>query len=214
MYEEPELVMYKPFDRLAPDGAKRPWPRMPARAKDVPRPRPNAPAVTHKSPYKGDRRTPLEVLSRLAGGTTYRTPDGVGSTRSRGIGIDDLAHALGFVRDPLAQRLALAFACGSDAEWPAIHDLAAPPLLRTLQGSHNTRRLVAGSAKYRARLVLHDAFHDIALCRPPRHARDGGARLKMTPRDYRTLYKATAGFLETVAEAGAYWACQALFGSD
>jgi hypothetical protein len=163
---------------------------------------------------KDEARTPMEVLSRLAGGTTYRTPEAGRSTRRAGAGVDDLAHALGFVKDPLDQRLALALACHTDAEWEAIHELAHAPLLRDLLGSHNTRKLVAGAKKYRVRLVLHDVFHDLALQRPTRHTKESAEKVKMQARDYRALYKSIAGFVETHAQAGASVACNALYGGE
>lgn len=209
---EPALVMYHEYDRSIKGSAvKKPWPKMPAAPKVE---KAEATVVPKRKATKDERRSDLEVLSRLAGGTTYRTPDGVGSTRGRGIGTDDLAHALGFVKDPLDQRLALAFACRTAAEWVMVQELANPPLLQQLLGNHNTRKIVMGAKKYRARLVLHDAFHDLVLERPVRTMKDGAAKISMQPREYQALYKETAGFLETRALTGAYTACRALFGPE
>jgi hypothetical protein len=157
-------------------------------------------------------RTPLEVLSRLAGGTTFRTPNVGRSTDGGGTGLADVAHALGFVRDPLDQRLALAMASRTDAEWPQVQALAYPQLLQMLLASHNTRALVAGAKRFRVRLVLHDVFHDLVLARPMRVPKLSAERILMTERDYRALYKVIAGFVETRAQAGAHAACRALFG--
>ena len=161
------------------------------------------------TPHADSPRTPMEKLSRLAGSTTYRTPDHGRSAHS-GISTEDVAYALGFVRDPLEQRLALALSCGTDVEWPEVQELAYPVLLSQLRASHNTRAMVAGAMRYRIRLVLHDVFHDLALQRAAREPRLSARRIKMTVRDYKALYKAIAGFVETRAQAGAYSAKYAL----
>lgn len=185
------------------------WPRMPAKPQH-PRGRPASRPSGRVAPNKGDKRSDLEVLSRLAGGTTYRTPGQVRSTQPSSITTDDIAAALGYVKDPLEQRLALALSCHTVGEWPSIEVLAHAPLLRQLVGSHNTRKLVTGKARHRARLILAEVFHDLALVRFPRATKEMAEQLKMTQRDYREIYRATAGFLETKANAGAYVACQAL----
>lgn len=216
-------VMWSPFARYAADtGKKQPWPRKPWPAPQRAKPPAHGVAPIDARQRlaktarggKVERRSHIEVLSRLAGGTTYRTPDGLGAQRGRGMGVDDLAHALGFVRDPLDQRLALAFACGTDAEWAAVQELAAPLLLKQLLGSPSARTLVLGAKKYRARLVLHDAFHDLVLARAPHSVKEAADRVRMSVRDYRLLYKGAAGFLETRAQEGARVACCALFGTE
>jgi hypothetical protein len=186
------------------------WPKMPHQPISIVRPQQQI-APRRAMAYVDAGKTPLELLSRLAGGTTYRTPDTGRSTRTGGAGVDDLAHALGFVTDPLEQRLALALACRTDAEWPQVQELATPQLRRMLLASHQTRAMVAGAMRYRIRLVLHDVFHDLALARPPRLPRQSAKRLQMPVRDYKAMYKAIAGFVETRAHAGAHEAIRALF---
>lgn len=214
MTHEPALVMYHPFDRtIKGSSGKQPWPALASKPVLVIEPcRDRRPMRI--SPHKDGPRTPLEILSRLAGGTTFRTPDTGRSTAGGGSGTDDLAHALGFVRDPLDQRLALALACCTDAEWVEVQRLAYPELRRQLLASHNTRAAVTGTKRYRIRLVLHDVFHDLALARTVRDPRQSAGRINMPVRDYRSLYKSIAGFVETRAQAGAQKACVALFGDD
>jgi hypothetical protein len=100
----------------------------------------------------------LEILSRMAGGTTFKVP-GQGGT-GRHVGQDDLPHALGFVKDPLQQRLALALACQTLGEWESIALLAYPVLLAQLRGMMATRDLVRGTKCHRVRLVLRDVMID------------------------------------------------------
>ena len=185
------------------------WPRVPA-PPPFERPRPAMPPKK-VAPFVDNGREALEVLARLAGGTTFKDP-GIGRASRVSLGTDDVAHALGRVKDPLEQRLALAMACQTAAEWPAIQELAHEPLLRDLQGSMKTRALVAGPRRFRARMVLHIVFHDLALLRPARPWAEGARVLRMRRQDYQTLYEATRGFIVTRAGAAAHEACRFLFG--
>lgn len=198
-----------PVAKGPPEGG---WAKLPPRPVFEPRaPKRQAPRIA----YASGSKTPLEVLSRLAGGTTYRTPDsGRSATGGQGIGVDDIAHALGFVRDPLEQLLALSLACRTVAEWGEVQRLAFPLLLKELLASHTTRALVAGPMRYRIRLVLHDVFHDLALERAEREPKQSAARIKMQARDYSALYKRIAGFVETKAQAGAHAAKCALYNDE
>jgi hypothetical protein len=153
-------------------------------------------------------RTSMEVVSRLAGGTTFKEPSIGRSTRGLTLTNEDIAAAIGYVCNPLVQRLALALSTQSTLEWPEIQKLAYPILVQQLQASHNTRAIVAGHRKYRVKLVLHDVFFDMALLRYQRVPRESARRLRMTARDYNALYKKIAGFIETQAQEGAYEACK------
>lgn len=166
-----------------------------------------------KTPYQPGPKGPLEVLGRLAGGTSFKTPTVGCSTRGQAIGTDDIAHALGFVRDPLAQRMALAIACQSVGEWRDVQQLAYPILVRHLTGNHNTRALVVGWRRHRIRLVLHDVFHDLVLMREPAWA-EAAKRVRMRRFTYIELHEAIARVLESFAQTGASIACRALYGGE
>lgn len=159
-----------------------------------------------------DGRGPLERLSRLSSGGTFREPTLGRATGALSVGAEDLAHALSFVKDPLMQALALAFACQTAAEWPRIQTLAVPRILEDLRNTASMRGLVADHRQYRARLVLYDVFHDLALLRPVRPWKGAAAAVRMNESVYRELYAWIAGFLETVAAAGAAEATRALRG--
>lgn len=197
---------------LDDDGRPLPWPTMPAK------PKWRARRQTRNPPrlgaYVDSGASPIEVLSRMAGGTTFKTPSVGRSTRGQVIGPDDIAHALGWVRDPLAACLALAFACQTVKEWPRVQELAYPRLLAILRANNNTRSIVSEHRRHRVRLVLHHVFHDMAMLRQQRDAKDVATSLRMRPRDYRALYTRIAGELETAAAEGAYTACRVLFGRE
>lgn len=203
----PALTKRGPPTKENPKGPIIGWPQIP-KPPVLPKRRARP---TARVANKGEGRSDLEILSRLGLGTTYRTPQAGRSTK-RGSGTDDLAHALGMVDDPLEQRLALALAVNTVAEWPAIEQLAGAPLLRQLRGSHATRKLVAGKLRHRATLMLREVFWDLVLGRIPRSSFLAAPTMKMKPAEYRALYDSTAGFIETRAHAGAHTAVLALRG--
>lgn len=200
--------LYRAHQRVDENGNKRPWPRMP-KAPAFDRPKPRAPSWT--TPYTHGRKDPLETLARMAGGTTFKVPDEGRGPAGSTVGVDDIAHALGFVKDPLHQRMALAMACMTVAEWASVQELAYNPLLKILRGSHLTRHLVAGPKRYRVRIVMHDVFHDLVGQRRVAWA-EAAKRARMRRVNYHDLYEVIAGFLETQAYTGAAIACRALFG--
>jgi hypothetical protein len=212
------IPLWIPFCRDDIDGKRRPWPKIRLRALDKRHPDPPA-GFSMRGPIPKTLsqdlgRTPLEILSRLAGGTTFKDFSAARSTRAPGITTLDIAGALGYVKDPLEQRLALALACQTDAEWLEVQRLAHPLIMKQLHGSHATRSLVAGKLKYRARVVLHAAFHDLALVRPPTSDVNAAKQLDMLVKDYRKLYRVVAGFIETNAQAGARTAVDALYNEE
>lgn len=159
-------------------------------------------------PYTDGRPEPLEILSRLAGNTTFRMPVGGGIPS---ITTEDIAHALGKVKGDCSKLIAFAIATGNKRAWPEVHRMAYPRLIAELQGDRRTRSLVRGPDKFRARLALYDAFHDLVECTEP-NCKRGALHTGMTQRDYKTLYHAVAGFLKTNAVGAAHSACVRLFG--
>lgn len=201
--------MYHPRARTDAAGNPVPWPSIPKPPTWVPKqPRTAGKKV---APFVDNGREALEVLARLAGGTTFKDQAG-GRTSRLSIGTDDVAHALGRVREPLSQRLALALACQTTAEWSSIQALAHGPLLAELEGNIKTRALVAGHRRFRARMVLHIVFHDLAQLRRPGPWAEGAKVLRMRRHDYQTLYESIRGFIITKAGAAAHEACRFLFG--
>lgn len=158
--------------------------------------------------YSRAAKEPLEVLSRLAGGTTFRMPDmGRGCSALTDV---DIAHALGCVSDPLKQCIACAAACQSASEWPKVQDLLHVEVLRRIGSGRWTRRLIAGPNRYRARLVAHVAFHDYVLLRAPALKKSAQAT-RMRTDEYSDLYWMVRGIIESLAQDGAAEACRLLF---
>ncbi len=203
--------MYHPHKRTDEHGNQVPWPqppKAPAFRQRLPSHRP-----LRISPYVDNGRDGLEVLARLAGGTSFKLPSAGRATRLSTLGTDDIAHALGFLRDPLEQRMVLAITCQTAAEWPAVQEAAYDRLTADLRGNLKTRHLLEDGKQFRVRLVLHEAFHDLALVRSRPTWEQGAKRVRMNRRDYQDLYCFVRAFLETVAGAGAHKACRVLFSS-
>jgi hypothetical protein len=167
-----------------------------------------SPSKRKLEPWTDSRPEPLELLARLAGNTAFRLP---GSGGMPTLTTEDIAHALGCVRSERAKTIALAIATGNRHAWPNVHLLAYPRLISELQGDRRTRQFVSGADKFRARIVLHTAFHDLVAWQEP-NWKDGALGCGMTQRDYKTLYYSVSGFLRTDAVAAAYQACAKLFG--
>lgn len=193
--------------RYDDDGNQLPWPKVPP-APDFKRPRPNRPSPGLVTAFANSTRDPLELLSMLAGGTTFRVP---GAGGGRTIGRDDLAHCLGYVKDRLQQCLALAVATHSDGEWAQVLKLAYPRLLGQLSGDVLSRHLVRGKKRHRIRIVLRDAFIECTCSAqlPPVRARALQARMRWG--EYLDLFDAIKGFIHTEATSGAKAAVEALF---
>ena len=162
------------------------------------------------TPYADSPREPLEILCRLAGRSSYVTPT-AGSGGMRGIGtVEDIAHALATVSDPLGKQMAMAMACQTLTEWARIQALAHPQVMAELLGSWKTRALVEGPLKYRVRLVLFDAAR--VLVWPQMHCPDRAQMLRMQRQAYRMLHRHVSACLENAARNAASEACARLFG--
>ena len=194
---DPARVMYHSW--RSHDDA-RPWPTIPAKPKVVAEPKYE---VMIKEAYQDSAVTPMEWLGQLSVRSTTVGQSAGRSTKPGLMTTMDVAAALGCVTDPLKQQLAFALATMTVCEWRTVQTLAWPLLIEQLLASHKTRAMVAGRKKLRARLLLHDAFFDLALRRPPRFVLEGAHQLDMPVRDYKALYRSIAGFLETYAQEGA-----------
>lgn len=164
-------------------------------------------AKSRLEPWTSDRPEPLELLGRLAGSTSFRRP---GSRGRPAVTTEDIAHALGCVQSRRGQVIALAVATGNAKLWPEVHKLAYPKLVAELLADKRTRVLVSGSNKFRVRLVLYDAFHDLIAWRQASW-REAAKRSRMQQSTYRELHAAITGFIRTEAVQAAQSAVARLF---
>lgn len=165
------------------------------------------PVKRRLDPWTTERPGPLELLARLAGTTSFRIPQGGGSGS---ITTEDIAKALGYVHSTHSQMIAFALATGHTNEWPKIQEMVFPVLISQLLADRRTRHLVAGANRFRARLLLYDAFHDLTSFREA-NWRQAAKRCHMRQQTYKELYLAVAGFLRTEAVGAAHTAMTILF---
>jgi hypothetical protein len=162
-------------------------------------------------PHTKDRREPIEILAMLAGRSNYLVPTEGKSTADPAMTPIDVAHALAASPNELGAAVGLAMACQREYEWPRVSELAYPKVLKDLEHQQSWPGIVAGPLKFRASVVLWDAFHDIVR---PTHMR----RLKVAAKDAGIQYKAylflhhhISGALESEANSAASDACHFLF---
>ena len=162
-------------------------------------------------PYTQERRGALEILAMLAGRTSYTIPTQGRSTKEPGVTAIDVAHAIGASPEKLGASVGLAVACQRESEWPTVHELAYEPLLWDMRHQKMFPRVVAGALKYRLRVVLYDAFHD--LIRPQRQPpyRVAAVERMMAENAYRFLHQQISRYLDARAETAASDACRFLF---
>ena len=169
---------------------------------------PIPPATT--TPFVELQMSPLEVLSKMAGGTTFRVPTAGRSTKASASGTSAVSHALGHVKDELQQALAFAYACESATGWQAVEEMAVARLERELGGDRRTKELVTGKNVFRIRLVLQDVFREVIVRHRPKPQAMLAKAARMRKADYVELYRAIAGVLHTIALEGATTAVKAL----
>lgn len=163
-------------------------------------------------PHTRDRRQPLEILARLAGRSTFVLRAGApGGTPITAL---DVAHALATADDPLGQAVGMAMACQRPLDWPLVHRLGYPRLLRDLQTQRERPGIVAGARRYRARLALYDGFRTLLAPHHDLQLESGAAECRCAPATYAWLVRRAAAMLEHAASSAAADACRFLFAAE
>ena len=125
-----------------------------------------------RDPFTTDKRTPIEILSRLAGRTNFITPRQGGGSRYPITDLD-IAAAIATARDKLGSSMAMAIACQRPQEWDHVHERGRPRLVAELRTQREMPGVVDGPFVFRARIALYDAFHLLLYPtrrQPVRHA--------------------------------------------
>lgn len=152
---------------------------------------------------KGEAPTPLEIIARLAGCTTYKEPGLVRSTRP-GMTTDEIDFVLSHVGEPLGEDMARTIACHSALSWPRVRKLAYPYLLEKMGNDHQLADLARGKRRARIQLVLHHVYHDLAAHRrrgdKAKAAEECALRLQTYIRAYRFIEKELTDLATTAAE--------------
>lgn len=165
-------------------------------------------------PYTTERREPMELLARLAGRSNYLVPTQGHSTAASRLTTLDVAHAIGTSAEKLGATVALAIACQRPWDWPVVHAAAYPRLLDDLREQRSHPGIVDGGLKFRARIVLYDAFHDLVRPAARRRWRDAIDESGVPDRAYRFIHKTATGLLQAAANSASRDACVFLFAPE
>lgn len=169
------------------------------------------------------RKEPLEWLAMLAGKSNYMIPVEGRSTAAPAITSLDVAHAIASAEDKVGAAVGLAVACQRPQLWMKVHEDALDRLREQLERQHLYPGVVAGERRFRARLVLRDAFDDLVF--PARRVsyanaieriRDalGAGRAPMSREVYAFIHKSATGMLQAASATAAGQACRFLFARD
>lgn len=134
---------------------------------------------------------PMEIISRLAGSTTYQEPGSAHGTRP-GMTTDEIDFVLACVEDRLAADMARSIACHSALSWPDVLRAGYPYLLDAMRADPLLRSLAAGPRRVRIQYVLQHVYHDLAGHRQRGNKQDAAKQCGMRLQTYRRVY----GFIE------------------
>lgn len=167
-------------------------------------------SIRRLDPHSNDRPEPIEILARMNGRTSFRTPRAPGGSTAVPVTQADISHAIGTVKDKLGASMAMAMACQRHVEWARVEELGHPKLVRHLQ--HQDRGdLIAGPYRFRARIALWDAFHDLIAPAAARPLHVAAKTARMRREEYRWLLNQTMSYLEEAANTAAASAVRYLF---
>jgi hypothetical protein len=170
-------------------------------------------------PRSDGRPEPIEILARMAGRSTFRSPRQPGGSSATPVTPLDIAHAIGAVcldtatqrGNPLGAAVAMAMACQRPGEFPKVQRMAHGPLLCHLRAQREYRGIVDPPNTYRARIALYDAFHDLVAPARRRNLGKAARDARMLREMYRWLLHQTSAFLEAAANTAAADAVRFLF---
>lgn len=147
--------------------------------------------------FTDDRPEPIEIMSRLLVGSSYRVPV-AGTGTKPGLQAIDIAAGAGLVRARLGREIALTVASRPDPL--ALARLVNRAYRRCTRAAMLMRpralKLDQDAHKWRLRLVIYDAAHELAypLQRQPYRALAKAA--KMRAHDYARLHKTVTAELQ------------------
>lgn len=159
-------------------------------------------------------RDPLELIARMVVGGSYRIPT-EGRSTSVPLSAADVAGAVGMMTDPVAKQTALAVALR--AEGHQLVQLGRTALRRVLRqylhaGERSPLQMDSPADRWRARLVLQDAVHDLVWPERRRSSHEAARAVKMRKSAYLAAYRIAAGTLQQALEDGRLQFKTRLFG--
>lgn len=162
-------------------------------------------------PHTSEKPQPIEILARMAGRSTFRTPRQPGATIAVPVTPLDIAHAIATAEDKLGSAMAMAMACQRENEWGKVELLGHKRVLAHLRAQRQFAGSVDDPHTYRARIALYDAFGDLVTPDHRRNQTAAARRARMRKELYRFLLRETIAYLEHAANTAAADAVRYLF---
>jgi hypothetical protein len=163
-----------------------------------------------RDPYTTEKRSPIEILSRLAGRTNFITPRQGGMSRTPITDLD-IAAAIASAHDKLGSSMAMAIACQRPQEWDHVHERGLPRFNGELRAQREMPGIIDGAFKFRARIALYDGFRDLVAPAKRTPLRAAARAWHMGERVYAFLHRRATAMLEAAANTAAADATRFLF---
>lgn len=166
-----------------------------------------------RDPYTKDRRDTLELIAKLLVGSSYRLPvEGTGT--KKGLQPSDVAAAVGYMPDRLAQQAALAVA--TRAEAPEIARLSQQAYRAVVRGVRNLRirplDLHQPADRWRLRLVTYDAAYELVWPERRLNFSELAKAAKMRKERYIATHRVATAVLQEALNNGRLDLTRTLFG--
>lgn len=154
-------------------------------------------------PFTRDQRDPLELLARLLVGSSYRVPVAGRSTKTV-MAPSDVAGAVGYMEDGLEKQAALAVATRADPRQLAtLSRTAYRQVVRAVKVMRpRPLDLTKGDDRWRLRIVVYDAAHDLVYPEARRAWAILAKEAKMRRSTYKDVHKAASSILQGALNAG------------
>lgn len=165
-------------------------------------------------PHTTERRQPMEILAKLAGRSNFVIRSDTPSSKGEPITALDVAFALACSTERLGIAVGLAVAYQRAIEWPLVHELGYPRLLADLLEQRERPGIVDGHRVFRARIGLHDAFHQMVTPRRDQTLRDAAKMARCNFATYEFILHRSLALLEHAGNTAASDACRFLFARE
>lgn len=153
--------------------------------------------------FSTERPSPLELVARIVGTSSYRVPiEGKGTKQT--LCTSDITAAVGYMSDPVERQMVLATATRAEsAEVARVAVLAYRRVARVVrQRPEHLLDLRLGADRWRLRLVVYDAAMHLVWPERRRPMNDLAKAAKMRGSSYRTVYRCASAVLQEVLNNG------------
>lgn len=165
--------------------------------------------------YSTERPSPLELVARIVGTSSYRVPlEGKGTKQA--MSTSDITAAVGYMEDALERRVVMVTATRAGSEEIArMASLAYRRVVRVLRRQPGQPLdLRNGADRWRLRLVVYDAALHMVWPERRRPMNELAKGAKMRSQNYRTVYHCASSALQEVLNNGTESFRAALWGRN